>query len=267
MTEPGAQSSSQAGAPPADIGPPRRTDRWPQPLTAGCCLCAALLLAALAYWAPWVAHRAAALQLSGQDLGEFVKFLPSIRRGELFYPRQVFYLPPFVCSLALAFLAANRELAFPRWVRLALLAASFFILPGLLPPVWGHPRDLFAAEFRLQGSAFLIGVLAIAAHGLLARLPLRALGAGLGLAAGIALALPQVAFWVVQPLIWDAYNTPTVRLGWGLWLDIAAWGAAAALSVWLFRQTDPHLTDPPQQGYNAATQKGGTPDGQQQTDS
>ena len=38
-----------------------------------------LALGLAAYWLPWIDHRSAALKLSGQDLGEFVKFLPEIR--------------------------------------------------------------------------------------------------------------------------------------------------------------------------------------------
>lgn len=242
MTESSTQPNEQVDGQSGQIAPASRAQTQAQRLLAGYLLCAALLVAALSYWAPWVAHQAAALQLSGQDLGEFVKFLPPIRRGEISFPRQVFYLPPFACSLALALLGANNQIALPRWMRLAMFAAALLILPGLLPPVWGRPRDLFASEYRLQGIAFLVGVLSVAAHGLLGKLPLRLLSAVLGLVAMIALVLPQAAFWAAKPMIWDAYNTPTVRLGWGLWLDIAAWAAAATLSYWLFRQTRPHLT-------------------------
>jgi hypothetical protein len=189
-------------------------------------LLVALLLAAVAYWAPWVGHPAAALKLSGQDMGEFVKFIPEIGPS---FPRQLFYVPPLACSLCLVLLAVHRSAHLPRWLRTGMLAGALLILPGLLPPAWGHPKDLFKPEFRLQGLAMLLGLAVIAAHGLLRRLPKHAAGlTALGLAL-LALVLPQAAFWTIRGPLWAVYDTPTIHLGWGLWLHILAWlGVLAA---------------------------------------
>jgi len=196
----------------------------------------ALVLGILAYWAPWVNHAAAALKLSGQDLGEFVKFIPAIRRGDMPFPRQLFYLPPLVMAVVLVLLSVNQELPYPGWLRIVMLASSIALLPGLLPPAWGHPRELFSSEFRLQGIGILLGASVAAAHGLFRRLPLRSL-AGLLLAlAPIALLAPQGAFWAIRPKIWAAYDTPGLRLGCGLWLHAAAWlGATACAGALLIR--------------------------------
>jgi hypothetical protein len=202
--------------------------------TIGYLVLASVVTAAISYWAPWVDHSTAALKLSGQDLGEFVKFLPDIRRGELRFPRQLFYMPPFVCVLCLVLLSTNRHLAYRRWLRVGMLAFALLLLPGLLPPAWGHPRELFTAEFRLQGIALTLGLLLIAAHGLFRQIPLSGLAVALVTLALVGLIPAQWAFWAIRPRIWAAYSTPTVRLGWGLWLDIAAWLGllAAAPLLW-----------------------------------
>jgi hypothetical protein len=197
-------------------------------------LLVALLAAAVAYWAPWVWHHSAALKLSGQDLGEFVKFIPET--GPTF-PRQLFYVPPFVCSLCLVLLAANRSVApdrksYPRWLRVGMLACALLLLPGLLPPAWGHPRELFLPEFRLQGFAVLVGALAVLGHGLLRRIPARAMGLVVGMLALLALVLPQAAFWAIRSSLRAVYHTPTIRIGWGLWLHCAAWVGVLA-GAWL----------------------------------
>jgi hypothetical protein len=196
---------------------------------------AAIVLAAISYWAPWVDHDTAALKLSGQDLGEFVKFIPDIRRGEMRFPRQLFYLPPFVCVVCLVLLSTSRQLPYPRWLRIGMLFAAILLLPGLLPPAWGHPRDLFTREFRLQGIALLLGLLLIAAHGVLRSLSRRTLSLALVVLALLGLVPAQWAFWAIRPHIWTAYNTPTIYLGWGLWLDIAGWAALLAATVLLYR--------------------------------
>jgi len=196
----------------------------------------ALLLAAVAYWAPWVGHPAAALKLSGQDLGEFVKFIPET--GSTF-PRQLFYVPPLACSLCLVLLAVQRSAHLSRWLRIGMLACALLILPGLLPPVWGRPKDLFTPEFRLQGLAIVFGLSAIAAHGLLRRLPRRAAGFTMVGLALLALVLPQAAFWAIRGPLWAVYNTPTIRLGWGLWLHVLAWlGVLAATWQAFWSQPD-----------------------------
>jgi len=183
-------------------------------------LLVALMLAAVAYWSPWIGHPSAALKLSGQDLGEFVKFIPEIGPS---FPRQIFYVPPLFCSLCLVLLAANRETRYPRWMRVGLLACALLLLPGLLPPAWGHPRELFVPEFRLQGLAVALGLLVVLGHGVLRPIPRRAATKVVAAAALLALALPQAAFWIVKERLWAIYQTPTIHLGWGLWLHIVAW--------------------------------------------
>lgn len=210
-------------------------------MVTGYLLLVTLLLTALAYWAPWVDHDTAALKLSGQDLGEFVKFIPAIRTGQISFPRQVFYLPPLVSAICLVLLAANWRLAYPRWVRVGMLAFALSLLPGLLPPAWGHPRELFTTEFRLQGVALVLCLLLILAHGAFRRVPLAALALTLGALALVALIPAQWAFWVIWPRIWAAYDTPTVRLGWGLWLDIAAWVGVTISATHLLRRTRFHI--------------------------
>jgi hypothetical protein len=203
--------------------------------TASYLVLAAIVLAAISYWAPWVDHDTAALKLSGQDLGEFVKFIPDIRREEMRFPRQLFYLPPFVCVVCLVLLSTNRRLPYPRWLRAGMLLAAILLLPGLLPPAWGHPRDLFTREFRLQGIALLLGLLLVAAHGALRSLSRRTLSLALVVLALVGLIPAQWAFWAIRPHIWTAYNTPTIHLGWGLWLDIAAWASLLFTAALLYK--------------------------------
>jgi hypothetical protein len=205
-------------------------------------LLVALLLAAGTYWAPWIDHDAAALRLTGQDMGEFVKFLPASQQSaevgrwaqtSEHLPRQLFYLPPLVGAVCLTLLASSQRLAYPRWLRVSTLVCAALLLLGLLPPAWGHPRELFAGEFRLQGIALLLGSLLVLGHGLFRKLALRSLSASVGVLALVALLSAQGAFWLVLPRIWTAYNTPTIALGWGLWLHIAAWATTIALAAWL----------------------------------
>jgi hypothetical protein len=201
----------------------------------------AILLAALTYWAPWIDHNAAALKLSGQDMGEFVKFLPeppedgrAAKAGIGPLPRQLFYVSPFVCTVCLVLLAANRQLVYRRWLRVGMLVCALLVLPGLLPPAWGHPKELFMDEYRLQGIALVLGFVLVLGHGLFRRVPLRGLAIAMSLLALVALIASQSAFWAIQGRLWTAYNTTTARLGWGLWLHIVAWLGVIASAAYIY---------------------------------
>jgi hypothetical protein len=199
-----------------------------KPLLFETLLVVALLLAAVAYWAPWVGHASAALKLSGQDLGEFVKFVPTINPT---FPRQLFYVPPLACSFCLVVLAGTCADRYPRWLRVGMLACALLLLPGLLPPAWGHPKELLAPEFRLQGLAVIAGLIVVLGHGLVSRIPRRPASVIVIVLATLALVLPQAAFWTIRDRLWTIYDTPTIRLGWGLWLHIAAW-LGTIVGVW-----------------------------------
>jgi hypothetical protein len=112
-----------------------------------------------------------------------------------------------------------------------MLVIASLLLPGLLPPAWGHPRELLTPEFRLQALALVTGFLVILAHGLFRGLALFYLGVIQASLSMIGLLPSQIAFWIVRPRIWAAYNTPTIWLGWGIWLQIVSWAASIAASI------------------------------------
>ena len=188
-----------------------------------------LVLVAVTYWAPWVDHSSAALRLSGQDMGEFVKFLPKISKRTLAFSRSLLYLPPFACAGCLLLLAMNRQLGYPRWLRVGMLLGAAGLLPGLLPPVWGHPVELFRGEFRLQVIALLIGLLLIVGHSLFRQISLDRLVLVVGGLAALGILSAQAVFWAIRPEVWAAYGTPTISLGWGLWVHIGAWATTTGV--------------------------------------
>ena len=76
----------------------------------------------------------------GLDLGEYVKFLPSVRSGQVQLWREGFYLPLVAVSLAFSLFAYRRELRYPRWLRLLFLAVAIVAALNLLPPAWTPAR-------------------------------------------------------------------------------------------------------------------------------
>jgi hypothetical protein len=226
-------------------------DNLPAPLPGarvlkaiGYLLLTTLVLGSLAYWLPWIDHRTAALKLSGQDLGEFVKFVPALQGRPLGTLRQVLYVPPLITASCLVLLAANRGIPYPRPLRAGMLALALFVLSGLLPPVWGQPRDLLTPQYLLQGIAVLFSASLVLAHGVLRQVRLVSLAWVTAALSVVALLPIQCVFWAARPAIWATYGSPTIHLGWGLVLHIMSWMGALALAIVLlcWIRTQPRRT-------------------------
>ena len=176
----------------------------------------------------WVAHKAAALVLTGVDLAEFVKFLPEVVAGTFSITRELFYLPLFCGSLLLVLVASDRDLAYPWPIRWLLVTLSVPAALSMLPPAW-TPQLMRTPEFRIQALAIVVCLCMALCHTLLRRLrspwPLRLTGA---LLAALAAVLPLWQFLRVRPLISTVYNKP-VALGWGPYFTVAAFSLVAIL--------------------------------------
>ena len=196
---------------------------------AAVALAAALIVGLAGYWGPWIAHRDVALILIGQDMGEFVKFLPEVRDGSLPLVRAWFYLPPFCACWALALLAACRTLRYPPAARVLFLAAVPPVSLALLPPVFSMPV-LRSGEFRLQVVGVAVCLALIPGWLLLRRLPMRVQTVLLALS-GLLAALP--AWWQFRatlPAIARIYDEP-LHVGWGIVALLAGFLALALIAA------------------------------------
>ncbi|MFB0534424.1 MAG: hypothetical protein ACETWR_05530 [Anaerolineae bacterium] len=206
-----------------------------------------LALAIMGYFRPWVDHKTAALVLTGQDMGEFVKFLPEVRAGTVPMIREFFYLPPFAAALCLILLMASKRLAYPLVVRAVMLLAVLGLAWAMLPPVW-TPQLLLTAEFRKQTVAIAFCLLLLIVHPILRYLPPRrcpehSRREGLTAVSMMVLALlgavpPLWQFLSIREAVNRAYGWP-VQVGWGLWVTVLGFLIVVAGAVTLFG-TDSH---------------------------
>jgi hypothetical protein len=215
---------------------------------------AAAALALAGYWAPWLAHRTAALRLNGYELSEWVTFLPGVRSGELPISRLLFLLPLACLALLLAIVATRvpvrvavpslseapaRPAERPRtglaaalpalagpWAWPLLLAA---VMCGLtvLPPYPYILNALGDPEFQGQ---FFIGCATLLGLALVGYLP-AGLKDGLQVLLGLAGALlGGFALLTLHPIASALLNAPwPIGVGWAAML--AGFGALAAAGV------------------------------------
>lgn len=204
-----------------------------------------LALAIVGYFGPWVDHRTAALVLTGQDMGEFVKFLPEVRAGTAPMIREFFYLPPFAAALGLILLMASKRLAYPLVVRAVMVLAVLGLAWAMLPPVW-TPQLLVTAEFRKQTVAIAFCLLLLIIHPVLRYLPLRPSAVVMMVLALLGAGSPLWQFFAIREAVNRAYGWP-VQVGWGLWVTVLGFLIVMAGAVTLFENPFDHLspTDTP----------------------
>ena len=189
-------------------------------------LLAAIALAALSLWLPWVWHRSAALVLSGLDLPEFAQFMGEVRRGEVRVEPLAFLWPVVALALACALAGACRKWSV--YARLLALAFAVWLLALAFPPL-EKPGELLAF------APLAIGV-HIAAS---ARRWPRAFGAVLlVLMALTSASAPLAQFAVLLPALRRLYGAP-LSLGAGVYLDAAALLVGVTATAGLLLQERP----------------------------
>jgi hypothetical protein len=195
----------------------------------------ALILIGAGYFGPWVWHKAAGLNLSADDLGEWIKFLPAWKSGQLPVTRELFYLPIWLTSIGLGLMAGHIK-AWP-W-KLVVLAASLVLV---LTPLPKYPELLsayrepeFMPTFWATMAALLLSVI-FTFRG--AQLPDRA-EAILWIMIGVSAAL--FAPWMFGRAMPDIDRLYHYTIGWGIVAEVIG-GVLLALvgGVLLFAQKPP----------------------------
>jgi hypothetical protein len=178
-------------------------------------------------WVMWFNHPAAGLVVTGLDLAEYMKFLPSVRDGSITLWRQGFYLPLVAVSLSWSLGAFRQEFDY-RWpVRIMLLIGAAVAALNLLPPAW-TPALLRTSEFRGQALVMIVclGVALLSPPAAL--LPRQLIGSISVLLATWSLWTPLRSFLLLLPDISLIYNTAQ-HPGWGTYIMVA--GLLALLAV------------------------------------
>jgi hypothetical protein len=191
----------------------------------------------LGYFMTWLPHQLAGLSFIGLEIGEWVKFLPQMRSGQISVDRNLFYLPPITLGLFIALWTAGW--ANRRWRTWATRALAVLVAMLAMPAV-----EAVLSEGRDQWLARLIMIWFVAIVAILTPL-LRRLPDGQGLIVAwsatliialIGLALPTWAYLAVRPAVVEILSDD-VGVGPGLWLNgIGHLLVAVAALAWLLQR-------------------------------
>jgi len=183
-----------------------------------------LILIGVGYFGPWVWHKDAGLILSADDLGEWIKFLPAWKAGQLPVLRELFYLPIWLTSIGLGLMAGRIKW----WLgKIAVLVLAVILV---LTPMPKYPELLTAfrePEFMLTfwtTVAALLLTIICAFFG--ARLPDR-VEAILWIVIGLAVAL--FAPWMFGRAAPDIDRLYHYSIGWGIVAVVIGGGLMAGI--------------------------------------
>ena len=222
------------------VGAP--TGQWRRLTLVRLLLTVGWALAAAGFFAPWIAHQAVGLTLSGVDMGEFVKFLPDALDGSARVYRQLFYLPPIAICVSTSLLVSSKHLRLPWPVQAVAICIAVLASLQLLPPAWSPP-SLVSPEFRLQTIALAACWLLLAVSWLLAALPPWLAGS---LSATLCLAALSLALWqylAIRPSIDEVYGAPPPT-GWGLPICLIGLSIAAVAGLIFVQSTAARSRNP-----------------------
>ncbi|MGB1252167.1 MAG: hypothetical protein ACPG8W_16225 [Candidatus Promineifilaceae bacterium] len=201
-------------------------NRWLAPL--------GIALTFVAYFMVWMPNQAAALSIIGQEIGEWVKFLPEVRAGQVGLGRNWFYAPPLTLAALTLLWTRNWPARWQSWV----MRAAAFVLCWPAFPVITLILNEARSEWLLRVTLVLAtGVLAVFA-GQFAKLSSQVvwgLGMGLAVLGGV---MPLLAYLAHRPIIAAYLNAP-LGIGIGVWTNLlghsliagALWHARRAQST------------------------------------
>ena len=197
----------------------------------------ALALIGAGYFGPWVAHKDAGLNLSADDLAEFVKFMPAVRSGEIGIVRELFFVPIWLTSIGLGLLASHIKSLGLRLVLLALsLLLVFTPLPGFTFLLTAYRSPEFGPTFWATVVAMLLSIGLTVSGGRILRAD--RVEAILWIVLGLAAAsIAPLHFVKVAPEIDRLYH---FAVGWGS-IAVVAGGLGLALIgvAWLISKKTP----------------------------
>jgi len=185
----------------------------------------------IGYFLIWLPQQLTGLSFTGYELGEWVKFIPQVKAGELLPSRHFFYIPPITFSLILiSWTLLWKNHRWQTWiVRVLAISVSFLALPSL-EAVRFEPMNQWVIQLLLVLLPIIFAVLTL----ILGRMSLEKvtkMQQELYIVLGFAgLSLPTWAFLAIRPLASSIFQEP-VPIGPGVWLNAGGHIAICAVGL------------------------------------
>jgi hypothetical protein len=193
--------------------------RWPVFFALGV---TAVLVGYLMVWLP---NRNVGLSFIGVELGEWVKFLPEVRGGQIRTSRNFFYVPPIALGLCLALFTATWPNRWQTWLMRAFAVGVSLLAFPAVPAILDEPSTEWRLRLALIGLVVIVALLTP----LLGRWP-RFVQGLIVLCGVVGIVLPTWAFVEIRPIVAELLRTP-VGIGPGVWLNLVGFGLLITAAV------------------------------------
>lgn len=195
----------------------------------------------VAYFLVWLPQPVAGLSFIGLEMGEWVKFLPQIRSGEIVPVRDLYYLPPITLGLMIALWTAdwpNRR--WQSWAARAVAVGVAFLSFPAIEAILEEAPDQWALRLQLILLVLLVTVLSSQFHRLPESLSFTLSWLLIVLIALLGATLPTWAYLAMQPAFGQLLGSD-VGIGPGVWLN--AIGHFVIVGIGLFVLLDQRMRD------------------------
>lgn len=185
------------------------------------------------YLMVWLPNQNVGLSFIGVEMGEWVKFLPEVRNGQLSVSRNFFYAPPIALGLIMALFTAVWPNEWRTWLIRALAVGVSLLAFPAFEAILNEPSAEWLLRLALIG---LVIVTALTAP-FLGRYP-RAVTMMIVLIALVGLILPLWAYLEIRPIVSTLLRS-SVSTGPGIWLNTLGFALLMAAALFQQRQRTP----------------------------
>ncbi len=185
----------------------------------------------LAYFLVWLPQSVVGLSFIGFELGEWVKFLPQIRSGELTVNRNLFYLPPITLGLMLA--AWTIDWPNRRWQTWVVRGMSILIACLALPAlevILDEQTDQWLLRIQLITVVVLATIIAPLLKRLMPSFTKWYTWITIIFLGFIGASWPTWAYLTIRPIVTELFGAP-VGIGPGVTLNIIGHLLASGAAV------------------------------------
>ena len=171
------------------------------------------------YLLVWLPQPVAGLSFIGLEMGEWVKFLPEVRSGQIAASRNLFYLPPVILGLMLCLWTTGWPNG--RWrtwaMRLVAIVVAMLAFPAV-EAILEESIDQWLGRILMILLVAIVAALIPLLDRLLGEQGLEVARVIIMLLAVAGLVLPTWAYLTIRPAVSQLFDT-AVGIGPGVWLN------------------------------------------------
>ena len=173
----------------------------------------------VAYFLVWLPQPVVGLSFIGLEIGEWVKFLPQVRSGEIIATRYYFYIPPITLGIMMiSWTVTWSDRRWQTWVVRGLAVAIAFLAFPSVEALLDEPASEWLIRLILVLLVLLLAVLSPLFKRLVPNILIKGSWIVILLLGLVGAIFPTWAYWVLRGPVGDLLRSD-IGIGPGVWLN------------------------------------------------